>query len=67
MLKAFIIVLSIILLSLSKIYSVFSLVRHGARYHVMSFYDGDDTKPRWEELTAVGMRQHQKLGQLIRK
>jgi hypothetical protein len=33
----------------------------------MSFYDGNDTKPRWYELTAVGMRQQQKFGQLIRK
>lgn len=50
----------------SKLFQVVSLTRHGARYHVNSFGDGDDTKPLWGELTAVGMRQHQKLGRLFR-
>lgn len=51
----------------SKLYQLFSLNRHGARYHVNNFYDGADTKPLWAELTAVGMRQNQRFGQLLRK
>lgn len=30
-----------------KLYQVVTLTRHGARYHVNSFGDGDDTKPLW--------------------
>jgi broad specificity phosphatase PhoE len=51
----------------SKLYQVVSLTRHGARYHVNDFGDGNDTKPLWGELTSVGMRQHQKLGEMFRK
>ena len=42
------------------------LIRHGARYHVYDIYDSRSTKPLWEQLTAVGMRQHQALGKIIR-
>lgn len=59
--------ISLLLCADTKVYQLFTLSRHGARYHVQSFYDGDDTKPLWAELTAVGMRQNQRLGQLIRK
>jgi hypothetical protein len=41
---------------------VVSISRHGARYHVNDFGDGASTKPLWGELTAVGMRQEQRLG-----
>lgn len=37
----------LVAISISKLYQVVSLARHGARYHVQSFYDGDDTKPLW--------------------
>lgn len=53
--------------TLQKLEQVYSLFRHGARYPSSSFYDGGEMKPLWYELTAVGMRQHQKLGSLIRK
>lgn len=54
-------------LSHSRLYQVFSLCRHGARYHERDTWDGNDTKSLWAELTGVGMHQHEKLGQLIRK
>lgn len=41
-----------------KLYQVASLFRHGARYHLNSYYDGNSTKPLWGELSPVGMRQH---------
>lgn len=58
--------LSLLTPTTPKLYQVVSITRHGARYHVNDFGDGNDTKPLWGELTAVGMRQHQKLGQLFR-
>jgi hypothetical protein len=51
----------------SKLYQVASLCRHGARYHVMDFYDGLDTLSKRGHLTPVGEAQHQKLGYLWRK
>ncbi len=50
-----------------KLYQVVSLCRHGARYHAMDFYDGKETRPLRGQLTAVGMRQNQRLGQLWKK
>lgn len=52
--------------TLSKLYQVVSLFRHGARYHLNSLYDGDSTLPLRGELSAVGMKQHENLGKLIR-
>jgi hypothetical protein len=42
----------------SKLYQVVSQFRHGARYHLNDYYDGNSTRDLWGELTAVGMRQH---------
>ena len=42
----------------AKVQQVVSLFRHGARYHLNPWYDGNSTKEMWGELTAVGMRQH---------
>lgn len=61
------IILSLLSLFESKLYQVFSLCRHGARYHEKDMWDGNDTRPFWAELTAVGMRQHATIGQLMRK
>ena len=44
----------------SKIYQVVTMFRHGARYYLNDYYDSNHTF--WGELSAVGMRQHQKLG-----
>ena len=60
-----------ILLSLSlffgdmKIYQAVSMFRHGARYYLNQYYDWDTFY--WGELSAVGMRQHQKFGEMLRK
>ena len=51
----------------AKLHQVVSAFRHGARYHLNSMYDGNDTRPLWGELTAVGMRMHQTLGKTLRK
>lgn len=38
------------------------------RYPLNSLYDGNhDTKHIWGELTSVGMRQHQTLGEILRQ
>jgi broad specificity phosphatase PhoE len=65
--KVLVFIATILLIIEAKLYQVVSLTRHGARYHVNAFGDGNDTKPLWGELTSVGMRQHQRLGQLLRK
>jgi len=65
--KSIILFLALISLIGCKLYQVLSLTRHGSRYHVNDFGDGNETKALWGELTAVGMRQQQKLGQLFRK
>jgi hypothetical protein len=51
-------VLLVLCLSESKLYQVLSVFRHGARYHLNSYYDGNSTFDQWGEITAVGMRQH---------
>jgi lysosomal acid phosphatase len=43
-----------------------TMFRHGARYHINSFYDGNETIPNWGKLTSVGMRQHYTLGSMVR-
>ena len=43
------------------------MFRHGARYPINSEYDGNVTSNLKGELSAVGMRQHQKLGQMLRR
>ena len=50
-----------------KLAQVVSFFRHGARYPLSSIYDGNDTRYIWGELTSVGMRQHQTLGETLRK
>lgn len=54
-------------ISMGKLYQMAILFRHGARYHVSETYDGEETKPLWGELTAVGQRQHQSLGKYLRE
>ena len=39
-----------------------SIFRHGARYHLNSYYDGEQYRPFWGEISPAGMAQHQKLG-----
>jgi hypothetical protein len=51
----------------NKLYQLVSLFRHGARYHINNLYDGNATREVWGELTAVGMRQHETLGNMLRK
>lgn len=51
----------------AKLYQVASLFRHGARYHINGYYDGNSTKSLWGELSAVGMRQHETLGTMLRR
>lgn len=41
------------------------MFRHGARYYLNKYYDWNTTN--WGELSAVGMRQHQKLGQMLKR
>ena len=65
--KLILLILIIAPFALSKLYQVVSLTRHGARYHVNDFGDGNQTRQFWGELTAVGMRQHQNLGKIFRK
>lgn len=60
-------VLIVLIVAETKLYQVVSLFRHGARYHLNAYYDGNATKERWGELTAVGMRQHETLGKLLRR
>jgi len=57
----------LIIVLLVAVVQVVSLFRHGARYHINSYYDGNSTKEVWGELTAVGMRQHETLGKMLRK
>lgn len=57
----------LIIFSTSKLYQVVSLFRHGARYHLTDLYDGNSTRDMWEELTPVGMRQHQTLGKILNR
>lgn len=42
----------------SKLYQVVAILSPGARYHLNDLYDGKDYKPKWGEITAVGLRQH---------
>lgn len=43
-----VILLALLVLCAScKLYQVVSLTRHGARYHVNDFGDGNDSKPLW--------------------
>lgn len=65
--KVLTVIATILFVIKAKLFQVVSFTRHGARYHVNDFGDGNDTKPLWGELTSVGMRQHQRLGQLLRK
>jgi hypothetical protein len=67
LMKVLTVIATILFVIKAKLFQVVSFTRHGARYHVNDFGDGNDTKPLWGELTSVGMRQHQRLGQLLRK
>ena len=51
-------ILLIITLVESKLYQVVYVFRHGARYHLNPYYDGNSTYDVWSEITPVGMRQH---------
>lgn len=37
----------LVLSSLAKLFQVVSLFRHGARFHINSLYDGNDTFSQW--------------------
>lgn len=67
MIRIVIAVLLELVLTQSKLVQVVSMFRHGARYHLNSLYDGNTTLPYWGELTGVGMKQHQSLGDTLRK
>jgi len=54
-----------ITVAFSRLYQVVSLFRHGARYHLNSYYDGNSTLDQWGEITPAGMRQHQNLGKIL--
>ena len=41
------------------------MFRHGARYYLNDYYDSNRTY--WGELSAGGMRQHQKFGEMLRR
>ena len=64
MIKLVLVILSLVLID-SKVYQMVSLFRHGARYYLNPYYDWNHTF--WGQLSAVGMRQHQKLGQMLRR
>lgn len=66
-LKLLVSILLLFTVANSKLEQVVSFFRHGARYALNSYYDGNDTKYTWGELTSVGMRQHQGLGEILRK
>lgn len=65
--RGLLILLCLILATQAKLYQVVAVAAPGARYHVNDLYHGTQTKDYWGEITAVGLRQHQNLGQLIRK
>ena len=67
MLKRAICVVLLLISVFSRLFQVASVFRHGARYPLHNVYDANATKELWGELTAVGMRQHQTLGQMLRK
>ena len=58
--KTLIILVLLSILCSSKIYQVVSMFRHGARYYLNNYYDANDILRG--ELSAVGMKQHQRLG-----
>lgn len=62
-----VVLLALLVGSQAKLAQVVSLFRHGSRYPLNSIYDGNDTRYMWGELSATGMRQHQTLGDIIRK
>ena len=51
-------ILALVALGQGKLYQVVSMFRHGARYAMNSYYDGDFYKELGGELTSVGMKQH---------
>jgi hypothetical protein len=67
MLKKIFTIFLVLFYSSAKLYQVVSLFRHGARFHINSFYDGNSTLNQWGELTSVGMRQHYNMGKVIKK
>lgn len=50
-----------------KLVYLTELYRHGARYPVNDYYDGNQTKPYHGQLTGIGMRQHYLLGSYLRQ
>lgn len=48
-----------------KVYQTVTMSRHGARYYLNKYYDWNDTN--WGQLSAVGMRQHQRLGEMLKR
>jgi hypothetical protein len=51
----------------TKLYQVVTVLTPAAGYHINDFYDGAQTKTQWGEITPVGLRQMQNLGQAIRR
>jgi hypothetical protein len=48
----------LVLCTQQKLYQVVSVFRHGARYAINSYYDGDAFREFRGELHGGGMRQH---------
>lgn len=70
MIKDFITIICLIALLITtkaKLYQVVSQFRHGARYALNNYYDGSFSAELHGELSAVGMRQHETLGKMLRR
>ncbi len=44
---ALLIVVALTIVTQGKLFQVVSLFRHGARYHINGYYDGNSTKTSW--------------------
>ena len=60
-----ILIIMVIVCVKAKVYQTVTMSRHGARYYLNKYYDWNDTN--WGQLSAVGMRHHQRLGEMLKK